>query len=89
MSMVASHVIWLLRTRGIRRRAKEAGKTFDESEEGTEWQAKGLDMEKKIMRFFSKKSTLEEEDRRPVRDHADTLVNPDEVTSKTVPNAVV
>jgi hypothetical protein len=88
MSMVASHVIWLLRTRGIRRRAKEAGETFDESEEGAQWQAKGLDMEKKIMCFFSKKSTLEEEDRRPVRDDADTLVNPDGMTSKTVPNAV-
>lgn len=54
--MVASHMIWLFRTRGIRKRAKEAGETFEEFEEGAEWQAKGIDIEKKIMHLFSKRT---------------------------------
>lgn len=44
MSMVASHLIWLLRTRGIRKRAQESGQAFDESEECMAWQAKGIDL---------------------------------------------
>jgi hypothetical protein len=88
MSMVASHMIWLIRTRGIRKRAKEAGETFDEFEEGVEWQAKGIDIEEKVRHFFSKKSTAEE-DGLPVIGVADALANPEEVTPKTVPNAVV
>jgi hypothetical protein len=87
MSMVASHMIWLFRTRGIRKRAKEAGETFDEFEEGSEWQAKGIDIEKNIIHFFSKKSTPEE-GRLPATGGADALVNPEEITPKTVPNAV-
>ncbi|KAF3031600.1 hypothetical protein E8E11_001052 [Didymella keratinophila] len=59
MSMVASHMIWLFRTRGIRKRAKEAGETFEEFEEGAEWQAKGIDIEKKIMHLFSKRTEME------------------------------
>ncbi|CAN9441450.1 unnamed protein product [Alternaria alternata] len=88
MSMVASHMIWLIRTRGIRKRAKEAGETFDEFEEGVEWQAKGIDIEEKVRHFFSKKSTAEE-DGLPVIGVADALANPEEVIPKTVPNAVV
>lgn len=88
MSMVASHMIWLIRTRGIRKRAKEAGETFDEFEEGVEWQAKGIDIEEKVRHFFSKKS-IAEEDGLPVIGVADALANPEEVTPKTVPNAVV
>jgi hypothetical protein len=87
MSMVASHMIWLLRTHEIRKRAKEAGETFDEFEEGAEWQSKGIDFEKKIMHFFSKKSTRED-DSLPVMDGANALANPEETTPKTVPNAV-
>ncbi|KAI4931303.1 hypothetical protein J4E85_003893 [Alternaria conjuncta] len=88
MSMVVSHWVWLFRTRGIRKRAKEAGVKFDEFEEAITWQAKGIDVEKKILRFFSKKSRLEES----THTHGngtDTLVNPEEITPKTVPNAVV
>jgi hypothetical protein len=88
MSMVASHMIWLIRTRGIRKRAKAAGETFDEYEEGVEWQAKGIDIEEKVRHFFSKKSTAEE-DGLPVIGVADALANLEEVTPKTVPNAVV
>ncbi|KAF1848760.1 PQ loop repeat protein [Cucurbitaria berberidis CBS 394.84] len=88
MSMVASHLVWLWRTRGIRKRAKEASKTFDESEEGIEWQAKGVDLEAKFLKLFPKTKSPEE------GFHADsdsiaTLVVPEHVTSKTVPNAVV
>jgi hypothetical protein len=86
--MVASHMIWLLRTRGIRKRAKEAGQTFDEFEEGARWQAKGIDIEKKIRHFFHKKSTPEESSV-PGRGDADTVLSPEEITPKTVPNAVL
>jgi hypothetical protein len=51
--MVASHLIWLLRTRAIRRRAKEADQTFDESEECIEWQAQGTDLEAKFLGLFA------------------------------------
>lgn len=40
--MFISHGIWLLRTRGIRKRAKEAQLSFDDFPEGTEWQDKGF-----------------------------------------------
>lgn len=86
--MVASHLIWLFRTREIRRRAKEAGETFDKFEEGAAWQAKGIDIEKKVLRFFSKKGRLEEITH-PDRNSEDMPVNPEEITPKTVPNAVV
>ncbi|KAI4664447.1 uncharacterized protein J4E88_010699 [Alternaria novae-zelandiae] len=88
MSMVLSHWVWLFRTRGIRKHAKEAGVKFDEFEEAITWQAKGIDVEKKILRFFSKKSRLEGS----THTHGngtDTPVNPEEITPKTVPNAVV
>ncbi|KAF2680468.1 PQ loop repeat protein-like protein [Lentithecium fluviatile CBS 122367] len=54
MSMVTSHLIWRLRTRGIRKRAKADGKTFDESEEGLAWQAKGIDLEAKFWKFVER-----------------------------------
>ena len=85
--MVASHWVWLFRTRVIRRRAKEAGVKFDEFEEAITWQAKGINVEKKILRFFSKKSRLEESIHNG--NGAETPVNPEEITPKTVPNAVV
>jgi hypothetical protein len=88
MSVVVSHLIWLLRTRGIRKRAKEARETFDESAEGAAWQAKGVNLEKKFFGLFRKK---EDEN---IDGGAETPVDPEEVTPeevtpKTVPNAVV
>lgn len=72
----------------MRRRAKEAGETFDEFEETAEWQAKGIDVEKKLMQALFKKDTEEEKDQ-VGENGAETVVNPEEVTPKTVPNAVV
>lgn len=54
--MVASHLVWLLRTRGIRQRAKENEKTFDEFPEGVAWQSQGIDIEGKIARLFKRNS---------------------------------
>lgn len=54
MSMVASHLVWLFRTRGIRQRAKESNQTFDESEEGAQWQSEGLDLEKRMRGIFTR-----------------------------------
>ncbi|KAF1830376.1 PQ loop repeat protein [Decorospora gaudefroyi] len=88
MSMVASHLVWLLRTRDIRKRAKEAGETFDEFDEGVQWQAKGIDLEKKFLALFSKKDAQQGEDANKV-ESPDAPVSPEEVTPKTVPNAVV
>lgn len=42
--MFISHGIWLLRTRRLRQRAKEAGLKFDEFPEAVEWQSKGIDV---------------------------------------------
>jgi hypothetical protein len=88
MSVVVSHLIWLLRTRGIRKRAKEAGETFDESAEGAAWQAKGINLEKKFFGLFRQKENGN------LGGGAETLVEPEEiipeeVTPKTVPNTVV
>jgi len=44
MSIFVSQGIWLLRTRGIRRRAKEAEKTFDEFPEAQGWQDEGINI---------------------------------------------
>ncbi|KAJ4374853.1 hypothetical protein N0V83_001931 [Neocucurbitaria cava] len=82
MSMVVSQLIWLFRTRGIRKRAKADGKTFDESNEGIEWQSKGIDLETKFLKLVSRKSLPEE-------DFETEIENPDRITPKTVPNAVV
>jgi hypothetical protein len=86
MSMVASHMIWVFRTRGIRSRAKEAGETFDESEEGLQWQSQGTNFEKRILRLLGKGSGQAEETDSGL-DKADTLVLPAEVIPKTVPIA--
>lgn len=86
MSMVTSHLIWLVRTRGIRQRAKEAGLTFDEFEEGIQWQSKGLDLERKLRSLFSqsKSETLLSE---AASGTYGTFVTPENITPKTVPNA--
>lgn len=78
--------MWLLRTRGIRMRAKEAGQTFDEFEEGVEWQSRGFDLEKKLLSRFSKKTPKGESS------HVDMIGREEDVeaesnTPKTVPNA--
>ena len=63
MSVVASQLIWLFRTRNIRKRAKEAGKTFDDFPEAIEWQQSGgIDIENLILDLFknvSPATTLE------------------------------
>ena len=58
MSMVVSHLIWKLRTRGIRKRAKAEGQTFDECEEGREWQAQGIDLEAKFWKLLGREGKL-------------------------------
>ncbi|CAA9957154.1 PQ loop repeat protein [Pyrenophora teres f. maculata] len=88
MSMVASHLVWLLRTRGMRRRAKEAGKTFDEFQETTEWQARGINIEKKLMKAFFKKNTGEEKEQVDTNG-SEILVHSEEATPKLVSNTVV
>ena len=40
--MFISHGVWLLRTRSIRRRAKEAELAFDEFPEAISWQQSGF-----------------------------------------------
>ncbi|KAI9713933.1 MAG: hypothetical protein M1820_000663 [Bogoriella megaspora] len=49
LSMFLSHGVWLFRTRKLRRKAKEAGVTFDEFPEYTEWQSKATKLNFKIM----------------------------------------
>jgi hypothetical protein len=86
--MVASHMIWLLRTRAIRRRANEADQTFDESEECIQWQAKGVDLEAKFLSLFVKDRLRE--DRDSLRsDASNAVVAPEHVTPKLVSNALV
>lgn len=90
LSMVASHLVWRLRTRDIRARAMEAGQTFDESEECTEWQSKGLDLEQKFSRLFSSKTVPHGIlDAYADDNSTDTAVAPEHVVPKTVPNAMV
>ena len=42
--MFISHGIWLLRTRKLRMKAKNAGVAFDEFPEAVEWQDKSYDV---------------------------------------------
>jgi hypothetical protein len=57
MSMFASHGVWLLRTRAIRRRAKEAQVTYEDFPEAIEWQEKGMKLDlREIGRLCSKKN---------------------------------
>jgi hypothetical protein len=88
MAMVASHMIWLLRTKGIRKRAKEAGQTFDQSEEGSQWESKGVDLETKFRNLFTRnRPLLNGSDFRS--DGTDVLVAPEHIVTKTVPNAMI
>lgn len=73
MAMVASHLIWMLRTRSIRKRAKEVGQTFDDFEEGIQWQAKGIDIETDFLKLFVKKG-LPQGSPNPEVDERETLV---------------
>ena len=86
--MVISHLVWLLRTRSIRKRAKEAGKTFDNFEEGVEWQAKGVDIGRLLKRIFTTRTEAERGASVAV-DGIEALPKAEEVTPKTVSNAVV
>lgn len=56
MGMVVSHLIWKVRVRGLRKRARESGVKFDEFPEAVEWQAKGIDVEAKLRGLFGRKS---------------------------------
>lgn len=63
MIMVTSHLIWMLRTRGVRKRAKQVGVTFDEFPEAVDWQAKGFDLEVWCRKFMlQKKSKTKDEE---------------------------
>lgn len=62
MIMVISHLIWRLRTRGIRKKAKEERKTFDESEEGRAWEAKGIDLEAKFWKLLGRGEKIHDTD---------------------------
>jgi len=52
--MFLSHAIWLLRTRRLRKKAKDAGMTFDEFPETVEWEKKGyqINVKTNVMRLF-------------------------------------
>jgi hypothetical protein len=86
--MVASHLIWLLRTRDMRGRAKALGQTFDSSDECVQWQAEGIDLQRMMTRLFSKKEHSSN-DSDSQNDGTETMVVPEHIVSKTVPIAVV
>jgi hypothetical protein len=88
MAMVASHMVWLLRTRAIRQQAKEADQTFDEFEECIQWQAKGIDLETKFLSLFAKGSPPQDS-ASCISDATDTASVPEHLSPKTVPNAMV
>lgn len=88
MSMVASHLIWLLRTRNLRKIANEVGQTFDENSECVDWQAEGIDLEGAFLRLFSKTDrTGDDSDRGD--NFPSSPVEPQHVPQKTVPVVVV
>jgi hypothetical protein len=84
--MVASHLIWMLRTRDMRERAKASGQTFDEADECVQWQAKGYD----LGRWFSRNKASSTHDLESRREGTETLiVPPPPVVTKSAPIAVV
>jgi len=62
IAMVASHLVWRYRTRHIRRRAEEHGKIFDDSQEGQEWQSKGIDLEERLCMCIQKRKKCDLEE---------------------------
>jgi hypothetical protein len=82
--MVASHLVWLLRTKEMRKRATESGHTFDEDEECVQWQARGINLGTMFLKVIAKKNRS-----RDCASSADALVVPQHVVPKTVPNAMV
>jgi hypothetical protein len=55
-----SHGIWLLRTRKLRRRAKEADCSFDEFPEAIEWQQNGFKWKSLIGKSLSYRQRRQE-----------------------------
>ena len=60
MGVAISHLVWLLRTRGVRKRAREAGKSFDEFDEGIQWQSEGVNLCKIMTCIFARQRMFEE-----------------------------
>ncbi|CAI6310089.1 unnamed protein product [Periconia digitata] len=85
MTMVISHLIWRVRTKGIRKRANEQGMSFDESEEGKEWQAKGWDVGASLSIMFSRSRLGGEEEPTEVMEEETVQTS----SKNMVPNAVV
>ena len=62
LSVVASHLVWRLRTRGIRKDAQEAGQSFDDYREAVLWQSKGFDAEKVVLEILTRLRRASRED---------------------------
>ena len=61
-SIFISQAIWLIRTRGIRKHAKEAGMTWEDLPEAQDWEEKGWSLAKRRRaNSSSSKSTTEHE----------------------------
>jgi hypothetical protein len=58
--LIVIHLVWLLRARGVSKRAREAGKSFDEFDEGIQWQAKGSNICKILSCVFKRQRMFEE-----------------------------
>jgi hypothetical protein len=83
--MVASHLIWMWRTRDMRKRAKASGQTFDEAEECVQWQAKGFD----LGCWFSRNKPPSTNDLGSQSEGTETLIVPPPVVTKSVPIAAM
>ncbi|KAF2114271.1 PQ loop repeat protein [Lophiotrema nucula] len=94
MSMVASHLIWMMRTKKFRKLAKDAGVTFDEHPECVAWQAKGIDLGAKFRKMVGMKEKADKDaDARPEtsdeEEHVEAVqMNGAEDQKNTVPNVV-
>ncbi|KAL5411876.1 hypothetical protein PMIN06_005631 [Paraphaeosphaeria minitans] len=85
MSMMMSHLVWRVRTRGIRKRANAEGKTFDESAEGIAWQAKGIDLEAKFWKMVGREDKAKKEE-----EHMEAVIEEEVMAGKnTIPIGVV